>query len=285
MANVSVRELGLDFVRTCLSLYWENIPFFWIYLIGILFLFLVFRKEGTSEKKLFLPYTVFLFLTIFNPVLVKVFYGKMNSDAVYYRFFWLLPVSLVLGYLCTEAVFLKKSRTWKALTALLLTGAVILFGNPVMNLPGELKKPENMYRMSPSVFAVCKAIHEDTEEEQPKVIVDSSMHMLIRQYDPSIRLTLNRDYVLLYEGNTTTSADTESKGYQLQSILMDGVFRGELPHPTAFYNLVEYTATQYLVVLSENPAKDIFEKLGYTDIGDYGEYTIFRTNVPDSASE
>ena len=44
----------------------------------------MFKKQ---EATFFLPYTAFLFLTIYNPVLVKTFYSKLGSDVIYYRFF------------------------------------------------------------------------------------------------------------------------------------------------------------------------------------------------------
>ena len=94
MQGIYLNDLGLKFVKTCFTNYWGQIYFFGVFVVAVNWFFLAQKHR----LKYFSLYTFFLFLTIYNPVLVKIFFKYFNQDSVYYRFFWLLAVNLVFGY-------------------------------------------------------------------------------------------------------------------------------------------------------------------------------------------
>lgn len=83
MAGVTIRELGLSFVRVCMENYWSGciLPVF--FLLGILWdIFYHKRKEAV----VFLYYVIFLALTEYNPFLVRYIVPKVDFENEYYRF-------------------------------------------------------------------------------------------------------------------------------------------------------------------------------------------------------
>ncbi len=61
--------------------------------------------------------------------------------------------------------------------------------------------------------------------ENPRVVFEENLNLLARQYDPSIELVLNRDYILYRAGNTVAGkANEKSASYQNQKAIMDVVF-------------------------------------------------------------
>ena len=95
MQDVYLEQLGLHFVKTCLTTYLGKVYFFGIFIASI-FLFSLYKK---NKLRYFTLYTLFLFCTIFNPFLVKLIFGYFDQDEVYYRFFWLLPINIIVSFL------------------------------------------------------------------------------------------------------------------------------------------------------------------------------------------
>lgn len=273
MQNVSIAESGLGFVWQCLSNYWGPICYFWFFPISVIALFLCKKKEG----KLFLPYTLFLFLTVYNPILVKYFYGKLDSDLIYYRFFWLLPVSIVLGYVCVQLVFLFRRRLVSLAVGIVLTVAILVGGVPLFTASQAFTKPSNIYKVPDALIPICQTIHQDCANPNPKIIVDDSLHMLVRQYDPSIFLTIARDNLLHYLGSTSVHVNEDTRPYQVQKILLDAVLQGIVQDPQELDGFFKRTETHYVVVRSNSAPCETFANLGYPSLGEFDGYQIFRT--------
>lgn len=273
MGNVSLSELGLNFVNVCLSTYWGPLWFFWVFLAGIL-LTLFYRKRETA---IFFPYTLFLFLTIYNPIIVKYFYSLIGSATVYYRFFWLLPVSAVIAYWCVKAVYITKNMLLRFFTGAILILAIFLAGVPIKKIPQELILPDNYFKMPDALLTICQIIHDDSEDESPRIVIDASLHMLVRQYDASLILTVDRDNMLRHSGSTTVYADQASQAYKDQAILLDAVQGGRMPSPEAFDSIIQKTDTDYIIITAANQAADALTNLGYTNLGEHDGYLIYRT--------
>lgn len=84
------------------------------------------RKSG-----IFVGYTVFLLLTVYNPLVVKYLIAKVKFENEYYRFIWILPVIPAVAYYGVRLVTAFR-KTWikVLMAAAVLTGFVIL-GNPL----------------------------------------------------------------------------------------------------------------------------------------------------------
>lgn len=273
MGNVSLNELGISFVKICLQNYWGTIYFFGIFTACLLGIYMFKKQEATF----FVPYTAFLFLTIYNPVLVKTFYSKLGSDVIYYRFFWLLPVSIVLAYFCVEVISSSKSRVSKCIISVALCFMIILTGTPIKTIKEAVTMPPNLYKVPDPLLEMCQLIHDDSPIPNPKVVAETSLHMYLRQYDPSIKLTVDRDILLHYAGSTTVGSNPDSPVYQEQTALLAVALYGNLENTDAFVSAVKNTETNYLMLSTNAATNDYLLQLGFANMGEYGGYTLYRT--------
>ena len=96
MAGVTIQELGLRFVDACMRLYWGSCWYPLLFAVGLFCTLVLGRKRKSG---IFVGYTVFLLLTVYNPLVVKYLIAKVKFENEYYRFIWILPVIPAVAYL------------------------------------------------------------------------------------------------------------------------------------------------------------------------------------------
>ena len=114
MGGINLNESGLDFVRQVFVTFGGNTTVLTLFLLSVLYLALKGKKE---ERYVFVTTAVFLTFTVYNPFAVKYILGKLGMVNVYYRFFWILPMVLTIGYACTKVVGGQKKGWRRYLTA------------------------------------------------------------------------------------------------------------------------------------------------------------------------
>ena len=203
MGGINLNESGLDFVRQVFVTFGGNTTVLTLFLLSVLYLALKGKKE---ERYVFVTTAVFLAFTVYNPFAVKYILGKLGMVNVYYRFFWILPMVLTIGYACTKVVGGQKKGWRRYLTAAALA-AVICFGGNSVLAGGLPKLPDNQYKMPDDLLAVCTVLHEEAGEGTVRVVFEPDFNLIVRQYDASFELVLDRDMVLTYQGSNTISTD------------------------------------------------------------------------------
>ena len=111
MGGINLNESGLDFVRQVFVTFGGNTTVLTLFLLSVLYLALKGKKE---ERYVFVTTAVFLAFTVYNPFAVKYILGKLGMVNVYYRFFWILPMVLTIGYACTKVVGGQEIPYWLA---------------------------------------------------------------------------------------------------------------------------------------------------------------------------
>ena len=71
-------------------------------------IYLFFQKKEKEKRFLFLGYTLLFFLICFFPVTAKIIMEVCIGKSVYWRMFWLLPVTIVTAY--TASVILMQAE-------------------------------------------------------------------------------------------------------------------------------------------------------------------------------
>ncbi len=337
MTGITVKEYGLGFVWACLKEYvgasWPVLAIFAAGLVaGILLAVLGRKKEnplevvdaqdyvaGQYEDRLlpdsssvtwaFWSVVLFCLLTVMNPFLVRIFIPKLGMVTVYYRFFWILPITFGAAYWLTRLTGSLKKRLFQAvLFAGICAGlAVVMPLNPGIK---NLKIPTNVYKVDGAVPVLCDAIHEDYEKtseweftqsklpevsdrsskkwldlvqkQYPKCAFPYEIEFAVRQYDPTIRLLANRNLRLFYEGNTSTgiSYGEKNEHYQMVKQILDAMY-GRDPELTAeeFQTAMDETNTRYLIV-EENRANGSFLLSGgCRQVGVVAGYTVFAYGI------
>ena len=274
MAGVTIQEFGLRFVQECMKNYWGGCLFPAFFLAGILF-GIFNRKE--KEGRVFVAYTLILFLTVYNPLLVKYVIPKLNFEAVYYRFFWLLPVAAGLAYYCVRLVLAVSNKVLKGILVILMVLVLVCTGTPLKSVMAVENLPENAYKVPDDLIFACEMIHQDSEKENPRVVFDQGMNTLARQYDASLILCLNRDFVLFRNGSTVVGHYTEENdAYRLQKRIMDVVMFQEEVEIPAFKRALNYVKADYLVIPVAFSKHEYLQAAGCEPFAENGNYVIYR---------
>ena len=260
MAGVTIEELGLNFVKVCMENYWSGciLPVF--FLLGILWNIFCHKKK---EAWVFLFYTVFLALTVYNPFLVKYVVPKANFENEYYRFIWILPVIPGVAYYAVRLVGLIRAKWAKVLLAVILGGVIVATGTPIPGIAKDFAVAENIYKVPDELRSICDVIHKDSKNEQPRIVFGDDMNMVARQYDPSLILVLNRNYRLYRAGSTVVGNYEKKKDYQIQKVIMDVVsYQMTDTDMKKFKSSLKKTKTEYLVVQLEQNCHDYLREAG-----------------------
>ncbi len=337
MTGITVKEYGLRFVGACLKEYvGESWPILLIFAVGILagiVLSMTGKKKETplevvdameyepgryeddplpdssSVTWTFLSIVLFCTLTVMNPFLVRGLIPKLGMTTVYYRFFWILPITFGAAYWLTRLV---GSAPVKLLQAVLFAGICAVFAVLIPLNPGikNLKMPTNVYKVDGAVPVLCEAIHADYEKserwqkhkeresvsrkkdskkwlrfkarEYPVCVFPYEIEFAVRQYDPSIRLLVNRNLRLYYEGNLSTgiSYGDEDVRYMRRKKILDAMY-GRDPELTSeeFAKVMKKTKTRYLVIEEHLANGSFLVSSGCRQVGVVAGYTIFSFGV------
>lgn len=276
MADVTIQELGLRFVRVCMELYWGNCLFPILFLAGLLWSLFRHKKQ---VSRIFLCYTLFLALTVYNPFFVKAIVARVDFENEYYRFFWALPVIPGVAYYGTRLVFAVKNKFGKAAVALLVSGVIVVTGTPLAGVVQNFALADNLYKVPNDLRAVCDVIHGDSDKENPRVVFDNALNPLARQYDPSLKLVLDRNAVLHRAGSTVVGKiDEDGSWYRRQRVIMDVVYYSMGMRIQKFQHVLRKTKTDYLVIPVAHTMHDFFKKAGCEAIAQTENYVVYYYN-------
>ncbi len=337
MTGITVKEYGLKFVGACLKEYvgasWPILLIFAVGIVaGILIAILGKKKEtplevvdameykpGQYEDKplpdsssvtwTFLSVVLFCTLTLMNPFLVRALIPKLGMTTVYYRFFWILPITFGAAYWLTRVVCNVPRRFFQAVVFAGICAVLAAF-IPVNPGLKNLTIPTNVYKVNGAVPVLCDAIHEDYEKSQewqanqeklssitdttskdwlkarsavsPICVFPYEIEFAVRQYDPSIRLLVNRNLRLYYEGNVSTgiSYGEEDERYMMRKKILDAMY-GRDPELTmeAFQEAMTKTKTRYLVIEEHLANGGFLVNSGCRQVGVVAGYTIFSYGI------
>lgn len=272
----------LNFLESCFGFVehqfvrqWDGLQFFGIYAAAMIF-FLTQKKYIT---KCFSVYTIFLFATVFNPIPAKIVFSYFDMEIVYYRFFWLLPINIILAYAFIQLIHNSSGKVLKAAVLALSVFAIIILGEPIFDGDDFFTPPENLYKVSDEVLVISDYIHLDNEKETPRVAPHSDLLMVLRQYDASLQLTLSRDLVLCWQGADMFQSAQSHPYYTYQDSIMDVLYAGDTSNPGAFLFALEKTQTEYLVYSKGVDIQDFLDEMNMIYVGDTANYVIYK--VPE----
>jgi len=312
VSGVTVSKYGLLFVWECFKTYLgASWPVFAVFAAGILISAVCSLRHRGSRKggqwpvtKLFLVLGIMLLITLYNPVIIEKLAPKLGMTTVFYRAFWVLPVIFGAAYYLTVLTCAVKQ---KALSAGLfaLTAAGLIYFLPLN--PGilNLSIPTNIYKVDGAIPVICGTIHSDYEastryaeassklsgadtrtkkgaqlyaDTLPKCVFPHPMEFQVRQYDPGIRMTFERNERLYYEGNYSTGINyRKNKRFKRKALILDAMYaRDESVTSEDFQNAMEKTGTEYLVVETLRANAGFLKAAGCTLVTQEAGYDLYR---------
>ncbi len=275
MSGLSIQEQGLGYIAACFERYLGTGAYVVLGILGLLFLVIQKKKEG---RFLFIGYPLALLCTVFNPVLMNPVIEKMGFEAEFYRFFWLLPISFFLAYGLVELASGRKTHFQKAGVLLVVCVLVLFWNRDALKTALTFSIPDNVYKAEDGLLEASELIHQNSAEKEPKVAFPLEYNLQARQYDPSLRLTLERNKMLYYLGITTAGTfSEEDSSYRRQAVIMDVVCGGKQVRPGKLKKALNATKTDYIVAFKFHDVHEVLQKAGCTPIGETVDAVVYLT--------
>ena len=272
MQGVYLSELGYGFVKKCVSIYCNGIPFIVCSLVILLYLF--YKKN--KETECIVTYSIFLVLTVYNPIVIKIFWGYLNEDTTYYRMLWLFPASIILTYVIVKFASQLKNVKERIIFLLVVSLIIITFGIPQMNMERLFRIPENLWMVEDDVLAIDEFIHDDGKNEEVRIATTSSITRTIRQYDPTVILAIDSDDILAWQGVADRQHLTEHDNYKYKKVVMDTLLRGDMQEPNMFSDSVEYLKIDYIVFECTNYIDAYVVSLNFEFVGNTEKFKVYK---------
>ncbi len=149
--------------------------------IAILVFFMQLKKE---YKKIGGVIGLILVFAIYNPISYKLI-QKAGEGSAYYRFLWIVPSWLAIGYLLYEVIKLIENRYIQLLVVCLISMGIIA-GNVDSS---ELALKENVYQIPSEIINIAEQLNILMEIDgvgEARIIADYQVCNTIRQYDARI---------------------------------------------------------------------------------------------------
>ena len=115
------------------------------------------------------------------------------------------------------------------------------------------------------------------EDRLPKTIWAFEQEIYVRQYDPSIMLSIPRDMRLNYAGSITVSKSTGSKRYKRRALILDVInsVRDNV-RVKKFKNALRMTKTDYLIIPEDYTCHEYLKNAGCQVVSSGENVVIYR---------
>lgn len=275
MQGVNVFENGIGYLHKCLGLYTNGTGFFVMYLLCIIYILLKGTKE---EKEIFLPSAVVLVLTVYNPLVPLMVDKIFDVSGEYYRLFWIAPVIVLVPYIAARLISGAGSAAQKVTVSLLAALIIIAGGNFIY--AGGIDIAQNMYKIPDELITISDIIHEDSGTEYAKAFFEYEYNMEIRQYDPKMLLSVDReDYI--YAMNYSYTADMLADGARPENRLLALLARNQKVGKEDLISALEDTKTEYVVITKGHPQTGFLKSAGLGIIGQTDTHLIFKYDIKE----
>lgn len=275
MQGLNVTEKGLGYLWACLTSYTGACAYLMLYVAALLYI-CVFGSR--REKEIFIPCSVFLILTVYNPVAPVILNRFFDVNSEYYRFFWITPVVVLVPYLFTKLILTVRGGRERSVITVLILCICLVSGNFVYR--NGIQPATNIYKMPDELIQISAIIHEDSEAEYPKAFLEYEYNMQMRQYDPKMQLTVDREDYLNAVSTPYTEDMLEDEAHP-QYRLLAFLVRLQPVDREDFLDALESSKTDYVVINKNNPRDTFLLSAGLKKIAETEHHNVFRYEVKE----
>lgn len=226
------------------------------YLFAILFLLsliYILFKGKKLQRALLCGSTLFLILTLLNPIIGSFFLHKDAFSSVYWRLFWLLPVYSAIAFAASDLIAKVKSPGYTAALAAML--CVIVFSGKYMFSKEFFSIPQNAYKLPETVIDIANCIEQDNNGKSTVVFVPEDISAKLRQYDTNLNLVWSRKAYL--PQNFSYSDSNQLCRFYDSLYLNKKISSSELAYYMKKFNLTYLVATEDCTIDSLKLIKNI----------------------------
>lgn len=211
------------------------------YIFGILFLLslaYVLKAGKKLPAALLCGSTVFLLLTLLNPLSASFFLHKPAFSPVYWRLFWLLPIYPAICFAVSDLV--AKMKPLGSVFVLAGMLALLFFSGKYMFSKELFSTPKNSYKLPQDVLDLADGILKDSGGKSVSVFSPEDISAKLRQYDVRI--------VLIWPRRMYAQQDFSASEYQRLSRFYDTLYSEKtVGEQEVLLNMKEF-GLQYLVM-------------------------------------
>lgn len=235
---------------------------FYLYLFLGCMVLLLFLRERRKYNRYLFWYCIGGLILYWIPYTAKIIMDYAIGKTVYWRMFWLLPITFVIAYFAVSCISQLKNRLFAVVLAVLMLSGLTFSGRLVYN-KDVFHKSTNYYKLPQTVLGVCDAMKKNADGEEIRAIVPDELISYVRQYDPSIHLIYGRD------------AGKDSRTDTMEAAIVYDVINNEEQDKETFREALALSGCNYLV-LSEEHTMDWYAEEEYEKIAKIDEYCIYR---------
>lgn len=219
------------------------------FLTAWIYLFLKEEKKQNRILFVYMPLVVLLFF--FNPLFYGIF-GNLTEEAIYFRFLWLLPITVVIAYTMVVMMFrlVGKKRAVFGVVCVLM---IMLSGKLVYTNP-LFEKAQNPYHVPQEVVEICDMIKVDGREVM--AAFPQEFLLYVRQYSPYVCMPYGRDAMKYHDA---FFALMEKEEIDVKKLAKEAKARG----------------CHYVIISEEKEMMGSMLDYEYEIFGQVGEYIIY----------
>lgn len=145
------------------------------------------KDNQASRLRRFIVWPAVLLILLFlNPVVAPRLLQASDTNQSL-RFFWMIPVTLLISVCIVKAAGTLRNRKWLLLAVPVALVGVLVYTHRFERLRGERQKTtENWYKVPPVVVDLCDQIMEDDADLDKTAIFPLPLSLWVRQYQPGI---------------------------------------------------------------------------------------------------
>ena len=155
-------------------------------------LFFLFFQEKAMYKRILLVYLPAFWIGLLMLPMTYRIVAEVIDEELYYRFFWMLPMSLTIAYALVQAYHLYKGK-YRRMAALGMVLLIVLCGDFVYD-NWRYEKADNIYHIPESVVELCDFMHAEGREVM--ALLPMELMQYVRQYDSTICMPYGREILV-----------------------------------------------------------------------------------------
>ncbi len=240
----------------------------WLILFGLVYVYTIVKAKKGERISLIIG-TLLFFLCIYNDFI----YGAMSKvveSEVYYRFIWIIPVTVWIAY-GLVGLFLDLKKIWLRVPFVVfaLICLVSMDHTWLERDRGTWSRPENEYLMPGEVLAISEVLqNEHPWGEKIRCVLPLGMTMQLRCVDASVECVIPRRDYLKMSG--------QSKKPYKQKELAFMIEKNKRPDKEKLKQLLKESETDYIVAYTDYDMEDYLKSADCELIETTGAFEVYR---------
>ena len=272
MPDVSVASDKIEYLFKCLEKYNGSTGFLVLFFVMLIF---VAVYADDRVKRIFVPLSVVMVLTVYNPLFPLLLTKITKIDSEYYRFFWITPVVVLVPYVFTKLILAIIDGKIKNKAPIIVLALLVIVMSSKSVTESGMRIAENKYKIPNELIEISKIIHADRDKEYPKAFLEFEYNMQMRQYDAKMLLTIDREDYLYAVSNEYTTEMIDSDEFP-QYRLLAGLIRYQNVEPEKIVEGLKLTNTEYVVLTTGSTMIPALKEEGLTEVKKTKGHTILK---------